>query len=39
MKRSMSGRCAGMCDEMQNDLGIGGRLHDGAFAHQLATQP
>ena len=25
-------------DQMQNHLGIGGRLHHGAFAHQLAAQ-
>src|SRR5262245_36345700 len=28
----------GVCNEMQNDLGIGGRLHDGAVANQLAPQ-
>src|SRR5262249_8041361 len=28
----------GVGDEMEDDLGVGGRLHDGAVAHQLAAQ-
>ena len=28
----------GTRDQMQDDLGVGGRLHDGAVAHQLAAQ-
>src|SRR5262249_14108993 len=28
----------GVSHEVQNDLGVGGRLHDGAVAHQLAAQ-
>ena len=38
MKRSMKRLRLGARDEMQDHLGVGGRLHDRAVAHQLAPQ-
>ena len=38
MKRSTKRLRRELRHQMQDDLGVGGRLHDGAVAHQLAAQ-